>query len=123
MKARRALAIAVLSIVALVLAGCTTPYGEPNNAGTGALVGGVGGAGLGAALAHHNPAAGALFGGALGAITGAIIGQSMDQPRPPVYAAPPPPPPPGPRYVWVNGQWIWDGWEWVWSPGHWAMMP
>ena len=121
MKAKRALAIAILSLIALVLAGCTTPYGEPNHTGTGALVGGVGGAGLGAALAHHNPAAGAVFGGALGAITGAIIGNSMDER--PVYAAAPPPPPPAPRYVWMNGQWVWNGYQWVWSPGHWVPVP
>ncbi len=108
-------------LLAASLAGCTTPTGEPNNTGTGALVGGLGGAGLGAALAHCNPAAGALFGGAAGAITGAIIGNSVDQQsRPPVYVAGPPAPP---HYVWVNGQWVWNGAAWVWVPAHWAAVP
>ena len=109
--------------LALVLGGCTTPYGEPNNTGTGALVGGASGAGLGALLAHRNPAAGAVLGGAFGAITGGLIGNSMDQQaRVPVYVAPPPPPAP-PHYVWVNGQWVWNGSAWVWTAGHWIAVP
>ncbi len=111
------------SVLALFLSGCTTPYGEPNNTGTGALIGGASGAGLGAVLAHENPLAGAVFGGALGAITGGIIGNSIDQQqRPPVYVAGPPPPP-APGYVWVNGQWLWTGTGWVWQEGHWELMP
>ncbi len=107
-------------LLTLCLAGCTTPYGEPYNTGTGALIGGASGAGLGAIIAHHNPAAGALVGGALGAITGGLIGNSIDQQaHAPVYVAPPPPP----RYVWVNPQWIWDGYRWVWMEGHWAPAP
>ncbi len=120
MKIKRIFTIVVVSLVTLVMVGCTTPSGAPNHAGTGAIVGGVGGAGLGAVIAHHNPGAGLLFGGALGAITGALIGSSMDQP---VYAAAPPPPPPSPRYVWVSGRWVWNGAAWIWEPGHWAVTP
>src|SRR5277367_6512285 len=42
--------------LAVVLTGCQYPNGEPNNTGTGALIG-----------------------GAIGAITGALIGNSMDE--------------------------------------------
>ncbi len=105
-------------LLAVSLAGCTTPYGEPNNTGTGALIGGASGAGLGAMLAHRNPIGGAVIGGALGAITGGLIGNSIDQQaRPPVYLAGPPP-----HYVWVNGQWIWNGAAWVWMEGHWQLL-
>ncbi len=121
---------AAVSLAGLLLAGCTTPTGEPNNTGTGALVGGVSGAGLGALLAHHEPGAGALIGGAVGAVTGGLIGNSMDQhSRPPVYVAAPPPPPapvvtaPPPHYVWVDGQWVWNGAGWMWVPAHWALVP
>ncbi len=112
-------------LLVLVLAGCTTPYSEPNNTGTGALIGGASGAGLGAMLAYRNPVGGAVLGGALGAITGGLIGNSIDQQnRAPVYAyGPPPGPPPGPAYVWVNGQWVWNGTAWVWMEGHWAVVP
>jgi len=122
---------AVLGISALLFSsGCTTPTGEPNYTGTGALVGGVSGAGLGSLLARRNPAAGAVLGGAAGLITGGLIGNSMDQEeaRPPLYvAAPPPaplaepvPPSPGPGYVWVRGQWLWNGTAWAWAAGRWV---
>jgi len=52
-----------------------------DHAGRGAVLGGVGGAALGAAIGENNdePLAGAIIGGALGMITGATIGKSMDQ--------------------------------------------
>lgn len=52
-----------------------------NHSGQGAVLGGVGGALIGAAIGDNNDeaAAGAIIGGALGAITGASIGNSMDQ--------------------------------------------
>jgi len=125
----------------VVLAGCTTPYGEPNRAGTGALIGGASGAGIGALLAHCDPIAGALFGGALGAMAGRMIGGSADQQAheelyratapPPVAAQPPPAappavaapgPPPSPNFVWVNGRWVWDGRGWVWAQGDWMQV-
>lgn len=64
---------------AVVLTGCQYPNGDPNNTGSGALIGGGVGAATGAALAGRNPLAGALIGGAIGAITGSIIGNQMDQ--------------------------------------------
>src|SRR5579859_362581 len=66
----------------LVLSGCYTPEGRPDNTATGALVGGGIGAGTGALIgnaSHHNTAAGAAIGGAVGLITGALIGNSIDQ--------------------------------------------
>ena len=75
--------ISVVAVGALiVLTGCQTPDGRPNNAGTGALTGGAIGAASGALLGSGrggNPAAGALIGGAVGAITGSLIGNAMDQ--------------------------------------------
>jgi hypothetical protein len=52
-----------------------------NHTGRGAVLGGVGGAAIGAAIGENNdePVAGAIIGGALGAITGATIGNSMDE--------------------------------------------
>ncbi len=76
----RSLAL-MLGALALVLAGCQTPYGTPNQTGTGALVGGGVGAASGAILGGlgGRPAEGALIGGALGAVTGALVGHSMDE--------------------------------------------
>jgi outer membrane lipoprotein SlyB len=64
---------------AAVLTGCAYPNGEPNNTGTGALVGGGIGAASGAVLGGRNAGVGALIGGAFGAIAGSIIGYQMDQ--------------------------------------------
>src|SRR5437868_2141753 len=72
---------ALLSAVALAVliagaAGCET------KAGTGALVGGAAGAGLGAIIgkqSHGRTAEGALIGGAVGAIGGGLIGNEMDK--------------------------------------------
>lgn len=109
------------TVLAVSLAGCTTPYGEPNHTGTGLLIGGLSGAGLGAMVSHHNPGMGALFGGAAGAMVGGLIGNSVDQQYPPpAYAAAPAP---APRYVWVQRQWVWNGQAWVWMEGHWAAVP
>src|SRR5208282_1600973 len=60
----------VVTILAagVVLTGCYTPEGRPDNTATGALAGGAIGAGTGA-----------LIGGAVGALSGAIIGNSIDQ--------------------------------------------
>ncbi|HVV72748.1 MAG TPA: glycine zipper domain-containing protein, partial [Verrucomicrobiae bacterium] len=121
--------IVVSGVLLLLLAGCTTPTGEPSYTGTGALVGGVSGAGLGSLVARRNPAAGAVLGGAAGLITGGLIGSAMDQEsRPPVYVAAPPPPPiaepvppaPAPGYLWLRGQWVWNGSAWTWAAGHWV---
>src|SRR5437868_3465110 len=71
--------ILVIGTVAMVLTGCEYPNGEPNNTGTGALVGGGIGAASGAVLGGRNAGPGALIGGAIGAIAGSIIGSSMDE--------------------------------------------
>lgn len=64
---------------ALMLTGCETPYGTPDRAGTGALIGAGAGAATGALVAGgHNAPIGALIGGGLGALTGGLIGHSMD---------------------------------------------
>jgi outer membrane lipoprotein SlyB len=71
-----------LTAVALgivLVAGCETPSGRPDNTATGALVGGGVGAATGAVIGGHDAAAGALIGGAVGALTGAIVGNSIDQ--------------------------------------------
>ena len=68
------------AISAVALTGCQYPNGEPNNTGTGALIGAGAGALMGAAIGGpRNGGAGALIGAAAGAITGGLIGNSMDQ--------------------------------------------
>ncbi|MDE3068556.1 MAG: YXWGXW repeat-containing protein [Verrucomicrobiota bacterium] len=65
---------------ALLLAGCESPNGTPDNTGTGALMGGAIGALAGAAIAGpHDAGAGALIGAAAGVIGGGLIGHAMDQ--------------------------------------------
>lgn len=65
---------------ATLLTGCQYPNGEPNNTGTGALIGAGAGALMGAAIGGpRNGGAGALIGAAAGAITGGVIGNSIDQ--------------------------------------------
>jgi hypothetical protein len=78
-------------------------FGCSTNAGTGALVGGAAGAGVGAIIGHNShgrTASGAAIGGAVGAVTGAIIGNEMDKqeareaepaPAPVVVESAPPP--------------------------------
>lgn len=54
-------------------------YCKRNDGTTGLVIGGVGGAGLGAVIAGgHNGVAGALIGGALGALVGKQVDQSSD---------------------------------------------
>lgn len=62
--------------LALLSAGCRSPY----YADKGAALGGVTGAALGAAVGehHNNPLAGALVGGAVGLIAGNAIGEDID---------------------------------------------
>lgn len=68
------------AVSAVVLTGCQYPNGEPNNTGTGALIGAGAGALMGAAIGGpRNGGAGALIGAAAGAITGGLIGNSIDQ--------------------------------------------
>ncbi len=68
--------------VGVVLTGCYTPEGRPDNTATGALAGGAIGAGTGAIIgqaAAHNAGAGALIGAAVGALSGTLIGHSIDE--------------------------------------------
>lgn len=70
-----------LAAATLLVTGCTTPEGEPDNTATGALAGGAIGAGTGAIIggASGHAGVGALIGGAIGALTGAVVGNTMDQ--------------------------------------------
>jgi outer membrane lipoprotein SlyB len=65
----------VLIGLTVIVAGCDS------SAGTGAGIGGLGGAGLGAIIGHQtgHTTEGALIGGALGAGTGYIIGNEADK--------------------------------------------
>ena len=67
--------IVLACALALPLADCST------KAGTGAVVGGAGGAGLGAIIGHQSghAGAGAVIGGAAGAIGGGLVGHGMDK--------------------------------------------
>ena len=66
----------VLGVSLIGTAGCQT------KAGTGALVGGAAGAGIGAIIGHNShgrTASGAAIGGVVGAIGGALVGNEMDK--------------------------------------------
>ena len=66
----------VSTLLALPLAGCES------KAGTGAIVGGVGGAAVGGLIgskSHARAGEGALIGGAVGALGGALVGHGMDK--------------------------------------------
>ncbi len=66
----------LIASVAVVAAGCRSPY----YADRGALVGGLTGAGVGALIGEHNgnAGAGALIGTAVGTLAGAAIGDTID---------------------------------------------
>ena len=74
--------IALLSISALVLIGCTTTQ-------KGAALGGLGGAALGGIIGHQSGhgVEGALIGAGAGAVGGALIGEQMDKKFCPVCGA------------------------------------
>jgi uncharacterized protein YcfJ len=73
-KSYTAMAVRILASVALlVVTGCSRPL---SNTEKGALLGGAGGAGVGALIGKGK---GAAIGGAAGAVGGAIIGNQMDQ--------------------------------------------
>jgi outer membrane lipoprotein SlyB len=63
----------------VLLTGCISEDGTPDNTGTGALTGGGVGAFTGAVADRGNPGSGALIGAAVGAIAGGLIGHSLDQ--------------------------------------------
>lgn len=65
------------AFLGLVLAGCESPY----HADRGALLGGLGGAGVGALVGNAvgNTGAGAAIGAGVGALTGGLVGAEMDE--------------------------------------------
>src|SRR5436305_12256758 len=72
---------ALLSVVACGVLGAGV-MGCETKAGTGALVGGAAGAGIGAIIGHNShgrTGSGALIGGAVGALGGALVGNEMDK--------------------------------------------
>jgi uncharacterized protein YcfJ len=71
--------IFVVATLSVVLTGCMSPDGTPDNTGTGALEGGAIGAFSGAVIGGRNAGPGALIGAAAGMIAGGLIGHSMDQ--------------------------------------------
>src|SRR4051794_12761098 len=76
---RKTGSVGVVLLAAVSLA--STP-GCATKAGTGALIGGAAGAGIGAIIGHNShdrAGSGALIGGAVGAIGGAIVGNEMDK--------------------------------------------
>jgi uncharacterized membrane protein len=68
-----------VTLTTTVSGGCQTPNYQRN----GTILGGLGGAGLGAAIGNksQNALPGALIGGAIGAIAGNAIGEGVDQDR------------------------------------------
>lgn len=111
---------------------------QANNTAAGALIGGILGAGIGAAVSH-NAGRGALVGGAIGAGTGAVAGAATPGgPCPPGYVVAGGAPAfayGGPYYgpavtwapawyrpwVWVGGRWVYHPYRyWYWNhPGAW----
>ena len=76
MTLKRGVVCAILSGLLVSNGGCQS------NAGTGALIGGAAGAGIGAIAgkqSHGKTVNGALIGGAVGAIGGGLIGNEMDK--------------------------------------------
>lgn len=68
--------LAAVGMLAAAAVGCRSPY----YADQGALLGGLAGAGVGAAIGEHNdnPLAGAAIGAVVGTLTGAAIGDNID---------------------------------------------
>ena len=89
MKTVTARIITSLGLISL-LAGCTSPDGRPDYTGSGALIGGLSGAAIGAAADRRAPGVGALIGGAAGLIAGGLVGHSMDQQAEAQQSLPPP---------------------------------
>jgi len=72
--------VAVGILILFAAAGCATNGGLSTMTDTtkGGILGGAGGAAIGAIIDHANPWAGALIGAAGGALTGAVVGHFMD---------------------------------------------
>jgi hypothetical protein len=78
------LATLLIALLGLGATGCASHTGE------GALLGGAGGALVGAAIgsaSHSRAGEGALLGGAIGAIGGAIVGNEADKQEHPYYGS------------------------------------
>lgn len=98
---------------------------QANNTAAGAVIGGILGAGIGAAVSH-NAGRGALVGGAIGAGTGAVAGAAAPSGAcPPGYVVAPGAPAftyGGPAYtsvVWAPAwyhPWVFVGGRWVYHP-------
>jgi hypothetical protein len=81
--------LGIVTVGAMLAAGCTTPYGTTNHTATGALMGTILGAGTGALIGDQSGHAGpgALIGAGAGLLAGTAIGSAMDQQQRQVLAA------------------------------------
>ena len=72
--------VALGVLILFTAAGCASNGGLSTMTDTtkGGILGGAGGAAIGAIIDHANPWAGALIGAAGGALTGAVVGHFMD---------------------------------------------
>jgi len=66
-----------ITVVGILVTGCMSHQGQPDNTASGALAGGATGAIIGSMARHPGP--GALVGGVVGALAGGAIGHGMDQ--------------------------------------------
>jgi len=80
LKNKTMVTMLIASLALAPLAGCDSLPGDKKT--QGAVIGGVGGAVAGGALAKNNRLLGALIGGALGAGGGYLIGSSLDKSDP-----------------------------------------
>jgi len=71
--------VALFLLIPVVAAGCASNGVMQTDTGKGAVIGGAGGAAIGALIYQSNPWAGALIGAAGGALTGALVGDYMDK--------------------------------------------
>jgi hypothetical protein len=76
-RAGRFANLSALSLLVAMTFGCASPY----HSDQGALLGGLGGAGVGALVGHAvgNTGAGAAIGAGVGALSGAAVGAGMDE--------------------------------------------
>lgn len=91
-----------LALIIMLGFGCATEPGPYTTQGT--IIGGVLGAGTGAAIGSHNKhtGTGALIGGVTGALLGSVIGNEMDAAQQKKASAPPPPPVPPSQQSFTN---------------------
>lgn len=81
MKTKKMTFLGLAAAAGVVLSGCqTTPYGDNQNAKTGAVMGGLIGAGAGAIIGNQSGRAGegALIGAGAGALGGGVLGSAKD---------------------------------------------